>query len=192
MGGAPDENGEFTLSGLTAGRFRIIADLPDEVWYIRAIRQSAQGATKKPIDAIRNGIAVKAGEKLSGIEVVIAEGAASLNGRVVQAKEGSKLPSRLRIHLIPAEATSADDLLRYAETATRSDGSFEFKHIAPGSYLLHARQADEKDVTNDQHRPTDWDAVERAKLRREAVAVKNLIELKSCGRVKDYMLRFDR
>jgi hypothetical protein len=192
MDGAPDEKGEFALNGLVAGRFRIKADLPDDGWYVRAITQPATGAAKKPIDVSRNGVAVKAGEKLSGVEIVIAEGAASLNGRVVQAKEGSKLPSRVRVHLIPAEATSADDLLRYAETATRSDGSFEFKHIAPGKYLLHARQVAEKEASDDQRRPTAWDAVERAKLRREAAAAKSEIELQSCGRVKDYILRFNR
>jgi hypothetical protein len=192
MDGAPDEKGEFALNGLVAGRFRIKADLPDDGWYVRAIIQPATGAAKKPIDAFRNGVAVKAGEKLSGVEIVIAEGAASLNGRVVQAKEGSKLPSRVRVHLIPAEATSGDDLLRYAETATRSDGSFEFKHIAPGKYLLHARQVVEKEASDDQRRPTAWDAVERAKLRREAAAAKNEIELKVCARVKDHMLRFNR
>ncbi|HKC87185.1 MAG TPA: carboxypeptidase-like regulatory domain-containing protein, partial [Blastocatellia bacterium] len=124
MGGAPDEKGEFILRALAAGRFRIKADLPDEGWYVRAITQPAPGAAKKPVDASRNGVAVKAGEKLSGVEVVIAEGAASLNGRVVPAKEDSKLVSRLRVYLIPAEVSAADDVLRYAETAVGPDGGF--------------------------------------------------------------------
>src|SRR4029453_14485713 len=102
MSGAPDEKGEFILRGLAAGRIRIKADLPDEGWDVPAITRPAPGAVKKRVDASRNGIAIKAGEKLSGVEVVIAEGAASLNGRVVPAKEGSKLPSRSRVHLIPA------------------------------------------------------------------------------------------
>jgi carboxypeptidase family protein len=192
MGGAPDEKGEFTLRGLAAGRFRIKADLPDDGWYVRAITQPAPGAGKKPVDASLNGIAVKAGEKLSGVEVVIAEGAASLNGRVVPAKEASKLPSRLRVHLIPAEVSAADDVLRYAETAVGADGGFGFKHIAPGKYLLHTRQASEKEANNDRSRPLAWDAVERAKLRREAAAAKNEIELKACDRGKDYVLRLNR
>ena len=189
MSGAPDEKGEFTLGGLAAGRFRIKADLPDEGWYVRAITQPAPGAAKKPVDASRNGVAVKAGEKLSGVEVVIAEGAASLSGRVVPAKEGSKLPSRLRVHLIPAEASAADDVLRYAETAVGADGGFGFRHIAPGKYLLHTRQSSEKDANNDRSRPAAWDAVERAKIRQEAAAAKNEIELKVCERVKDHVLR---
>src|SRR5262249_23163098 len=102
LGGAPDEKGEFTLNGLAAGLVRIKADLPDGGLYIRAITQPAPATAKKPVDAYRSGITVKAGEKLSGVEVIIAEGAASLNGRVVPVKEGFKLPSRLRVHLIPA------------------------------------------------------------------------------------------
>src|SRR5262249_25942432 len=152
-GGAPDGKGEFTLNGLAAGRFRIAADLPDDGWYIRAITQPAIGAAKKPVDIARDGLAVKAGEKLSGVEIIIAEGAASLNGRVVPAKERSKLPSRLRLHLIPAEVSAADDVLRYVETKVRNDGSFEFKHIAPGKYLLHTRQVTEKEANDDQARP---------------------------------------
>ena len=37
-----------------------------------------------------------------------------------------------------------------------------------------------------------WDANERAKLRRQAMAAKNEIELQPCGRWKDYVLRFNR
>jgi carboxypeptidase family protein len=190
MFGAPDEKGEFTVSGLAAGRFRIKADLPDEGWYVRAITRPAPGAAKKPVDASRNGIAVKAGEKLSGVEVVIAEGAASLNGRVVPAKEGSKLASRLRVHLIPAEVSAADDVLRYAETTVGVDGEFGFKHIAPGKYLLYARQASEREVNSNRSRPPAWDEIERAKLRREATAARNEVELKACERVKDHVLRW--
>src|SRR6266511_4389206 len=190
MDAAPDEKGNFTLRELAAGRFRIKADLPDDGWYIRAITQPASGAAEKPGDASRNGIAIKAGEELSGVEVVIAEGAASLNGRVVPAKGESKLPSRLRVHLIPAEVSAADDVLRYAETMVSAGGGFEFRHVAPGKYLLHIRRAAETEVNNDQARPLTWNAVERAKLRREAAAAKNEIELKACERVIDHLLRW--
>jgi len=192
MGGAPDEKGEFILRGLAAGRFRIKADLPDDGWYVRAITQPTPGAGKKPSDASRDGIAVKAGEKLLGVEVVVAEGAASLNGRVVPVKDASRLPARLRVHLIPAEVSVADDVLRYAETAVGADGGFGFKHIAPGKYLLHTRQTSEKEANNDRFRPVAWDMVERARLRREAEASKNEVELRVCERLKDYVLRLNR
>jgi hypothetical protein len=183
----PDKNGGFTAKNLEAGRYRIRADLPDENWYIRAITQAA---TPKPIDISRVGVTLKQGEKISGVELVIAQGAASLGGRVVPSRDGAQSPKLLRVHMIPSETTAADDLLRYAEAPVRGDGSFEFKHIAPGKYLLNARQTPEKEANDDQARPLAWDAVERAKLRREAAAAKNEIELKVCERVKDHVLRW--
>ena len=182
----PEKDGGFTVKNLEAGRYRINTDLPDENWYIRAVTQAA---TPKPIDVSRAGVTLKQGEKISGIEMIIAQGAASLSGRVVPSREGAQLPKRLRAHLVPAETTAADDLLRYVEAPIRADGSFEFKHIAPGKYLLHTRQAAEKEANDDHARPVAWDTVERAKLRREAAAAKNEIELKVCERVKEYVLR---
>jgi hypothetical protein len=182
----PDKAGGFTLKNVEAGRYWINTDLPDESWYIRAITQAA---SPKPVDVSRAGVTLKQGEKLSGIEMTIAHGAASLSGRIVPTSEGAQLPKRLRVHLIPAEPTAADDLLRYDEAPVLGDGSFEFKHIAPGRYLLHTRQATEKETNDDQARLTAWNAIERVKLRREAAAAKNEIELKACQRVKDHVLR---
>jgi len=185
----PEKDGGFTLKNLEAGRHWINTDLPDENWYIRAITRAA---TPKPVDVSRSGVTLKQGEKISGIEMIIAQGAASLSGRVIPSGEGAQLPKRLRVHLIPAETAAAENLLRYAESPVRGDGSFEFKHIAPGKYLLRAWQSSEKGANDDQSRPDALDAVERAKLRREAEAAKNEIELKACDRLKDYILRFNR
>ena len=182
----PEKDGGFVVKNLEAGHYRINTDLPDENWYVRAVTQAA---APKPVDVSRAGLTLKQGEKISGIEMIIAQDAAGLSGRVVPSGEGAQLPKRLRVHLIPAEAASADDLLRYAESPVRGDGSFEFKHIAPGKYLLSARQASEKEANDDQARPLAWDAVERSKLRQEAASAKNEIELKVCERVKEHVLR---
>jgi hypothetical protein len=204
-GRAPNAKGEFTLQGLDAGRYRITVNLPDDGWHIRAINQTgvvtakpptggatgatgAAGTPKNPVETMRNGIAIKPGDRLSGVEVIIAQGAATLNGRVVPAE--GKVPARLRAHLIPAEVASADDVIHYAQVDLRDDGSFTFKHIAPGKYLIHMRQLTEKEANDDQIRPVAWDTVERTKLRREAIAAKNEIELRPCERVKDYVLRY--
>jgi hypothetical protein len=56
-----------------------------------------------------------------------------------------------------------------------------------------AGRAAPDDETSDRPvAPIGWDATERAKLRRQAMAAKNEIELQPCGRVKDFILRFDR
>jgi hypothetical protein len=158
--------------------------------YVSANTKAARGALVADIS--RNGITLKAGEKITGVVATITEGAAGLSGKVIPALEGSRLPQRLRIHLIPAEARAADDVLRYAETFARSDGSFLLSNLAPGKYWLIARAAPDDETNDLPVTPVAWDATERAKLRREAMTAKNEIELRPCGRVKDYGLRFDR
>lgn len=190
---APDAKGEFTIRSLNADGYRLEADLPGENWYIRSITQpaiqSTPGAAKRT-DISRAGVNVKSGEKLSGIEIAIAEGAAGLEGRVVAAKENQKLPSFLRVYLIPAEPTAAEDILRYREILTGKDGSFEFKQIAPGKYFLLARSTSENDANGATLRPAAFDPIQRTQLRRQAEAAKNEIELKICQRVKDHLLKF--
>jgi hypothetical protein len=190
--GVLNEKREFASKNLEPGRYRIVADLPGESWYVRAINQPAPGKVKSPIDTSRAGIAVKRGENLSGIEVVIAEGAASLSGRIVYANElqpkTNKRPlSRYRVHLIPAESTAAENLLRYFETPAGADGSFAFKKLAPGKYRILAKPLPEGESIEGQTRPAAWDADERAKMRREAE--KDVIELQPCQRMSDYVMR---
>jgi hypothetical protein len=72
----------------------------------------------------------------------------------------------------------------------RDDGTFHFKHITPGKYLIYARRLTEKETNEDQSHPLVWDAAERAKLRRAAMAEKNEIELQPCERVKDFVLSY--
>ncbi|MGH9802882.1 MAG: hypothetical protein ACRD82_21150, partial [Blastocatellia bacterium] len=62
--------------------------------------------------------------------------------------------------------------------------------FAPGKYWLLARTIPDNESSDRLPSPVAWDAAERAKLRKEAEAAKNEIELKACQRVKDYVLRF--
>jgi Carboxypeptidase regulatory-like domain len=190
--GVLNEKREFASNNLEPGRYRIVTNLPGENWYVRAINQPAPGKVKSPIDTSRAAIAVKRGENLSGIEVIVADGAASLSGRIVyanelQSKTGKRPLSRYRIHLIPAESTAADNLLRYFETPAGSDGSFAFKKLAPGKYRILAKPLPEGESIEGQTRPAAWDADERAKMRREAE--KDVIELQPCQRMSDYVMR---
>lgn len=121
--------------------------------------------------------------------MTVDESAATPSGLAVATKDRAKSPSLLRAHSIPAEAASAGEAIRYAETNVR-DGPFGFKHIAPGKYSPHARQVVKKEANDARSRPIARDAIERAKLRRGAMAAKNEIELQPRGRVKDYAPRF--
>jgi len=112
-----------------------------------------------------------------------------LSGKVVAAPEGTRLQSRVRIHLVPADA---DDPLRYAEAIVRSNGIFALNNIAPGKYWLTARATPDNEPSDGQAAPIAWDAGERAKLRREAEASKVEIELKPCQHVSEQIVKFTK
>jgi hypothetical protein len=191
------EKGEFTVYYLAADRYFLEPRLPNENWYVKAITAplpaSARGATARnsaPADVAGSGIALKAGEKIAGVTVTIADGAAGLSGIVTPAREGSRLPARLRVHLVPVEAGAANDALRYAEAFARSGGSFSLSNIAPGKYWLVARAAPDNEPSDGSSAPVAWDAGERAKLRKEAQAMKIEIELKPCQRITDQVVKY--
>jgi len=198
----PINKGDFVLKNLDAGQYRIIADLPGENYYVRSITQAGYatgkrvaGTTGTGIDVTRSGIMLRQGEAVAGVRVVIATGAASRSGRVgsknaAQADTAAPARPRMRIHLIPAEATAAEDVQRYYEAITQSDNTFTFDHLAPGKYLLLGRPVAENEPAANPDRPLAWDATERANLRREAEGLKNEIELKPCVRVNNYLLRY--
>lgn len=184
-----DQQGEFTIQGLEAGRYQLAARLPHTEWYLRAITQPGPAPANRPVDISRQGLILRPGERALGLLVTVAEGAALLSGKVVPSAEGAALPARLRIHLVPAESASAGDALRYAEAGVESDGRFTMRHLAPGRYHLLARPAPDVESSEASPRPAAWNAERRAKLWREARAAKAEIELQACQRVLDYVLR---
>lgn len=183
--GVPNAQGAFTLRGLSAGRCRVAAQLPDANWYLKSVAMTPVNPAFANL--ARDGLAIKAGEKLSGLTVTVATGAANVKG-TIKAANNAKLPARLRVHLLPAEADAKDNLLRFAEVVAESGGAFSFTQLAPGKYLLVARAVPENESPDKAPRTVAWDAAERAKLRKEAEAVNVLVELKPCQRVTDFVL----
>jgi protocatechuate 3,4-dioxygenase beta subunit len=185
----PNNKGEFKLGRLEAGRQRVIVRFPSEDWYVRRLQLPPLPPATEARDAARNGVTVKAGEQVQGLTLTLAEGAAGLRGRVMQATEGVRLPERLRVHLVPAEKEAADDLLRYYEAEVRGD-SFELKNLSPGRYFVIARRAAEDDADEESPRPVAWDADARQRLRQRAEAAAVVVELRPCQRVNDYSLKY--
>jgi len=183
------ENGEFLLKSLDPARYRLQVSLPGESWYLKSITKPAAAPTSGA-DIARSRISLKAGERLSGVTVTIAEGAASLRGHVTPEKEGARLPAKLAVHLVPAETASANDVLRYAETVVEREGAFEFRNMAPGKYRLLARAEPDDEPRDRPSAPAAWDANERAKLRKEAEAMKVEVELKPCQRLTDQVVKY--
>jgi hypothetical protein len=192
---AVQEKGEFIFYGLRDGRYRINPNLPSDNWYLKEIlTQSAAGAKQpKPAslqlnDAATKGITLKSSENLEGLKIVLAEGAATLSGRVTAEKEGEALPAKLLIHVVPIEKERANEVLRYAQVAVKNDGSFTLAHLAPGKYWLLARPAEE---SNDaMPHQAAWNATERTALRKEAEAANITIELQTCQRLSDYVVHY--
>ena len=190
-----DEKGEFKLKPLVPARYRLRPSLPGENWYLKSITAPspapARGAAPSSgADLGRSGVILKPGERASGITVTIAEGAASLRGRMTPEKEGARLPARLVVHLVPAEPASADNVLRYAEVFAERDGAFEFKNMAPGKYRISVRPSSDDEPIDRPVAPAAWDPNERAKLRKEAEAMKIEIELKPCQRAADQVVKY--
>jgi Carboxypeptidase regulatory-like domain len=186
---APDSSGDFLFNGLPEGRYLLDSRrLMDEAWYVRAVTVS--GPANSRVDASHRGIAVEPGRRITGFRVVLGEGAASIRGRVVADNNGASLPDRLRIHLVPAEPNAANDTLRFFDAMVQSDGSFELTNLAPGRYLLVARQRTEKEAKERSPRPLAWNTTERANLRRLAEASNTTLDLKPCQRKVDYQFRY--
>jgi len=197
---APDAQGEFTIRALNAGRYRLEALPPGDEWYIRTITLSS-AAAPSPKSGTRRAPAAQTtsnaardtlltlttGQKFSGVNVVLADGAASLRG-TIPADEGRPLGARMRVYLVPSERERADDAFRYASSSVAADGSFALTHLAPGRYWLLITVAD-NDLSEPRLRATAWDTEARSKLRRDAEAAANAIDLQPCQRINDFTLK---
>ena len=181
--GAPNEKGEFTLNRLHPLRYRLRLNLPNENLYAKSI--TVKAATPAAGDLGRNGVLLKQGEKLTGVTVTLAEGAAAVRGKGQMQPPNSPLPLPFHILALPAEANAAEDLLRYAETTVRQDGTFAFTNLAPGKYFL---------VPTGIHldEPADRRDTLLARLRQAAESPKVAkveVELKACQKMSDVILK---
>jgi hypothetical protein len=191
MVASPGERGDFKITDVEAGRYRVETRWPDEQWYIRSMTLPAATRGKPPIEVARDGLAVNAEQQVSGLTIALAEGAAKLLGRVVPETQGLALPGSIRVVLVPAEKESADDALRFFEGPARTDGAFELTNVQPGRYwILALTYLDEKESGNAAPRPLAWDAALRSKLRSAGETANNVIDFRACQRVVNHVLRF--
>lgn len=182
----PDAKGDFLLRNLRRGNYRIDSQLPGTGWYLRSISIGNPNTTVKASDPNipRDGINLKPGEKVSGLNVILTEGAARLRGHLSGA-EGQRMPAGLRVYLVPAERENAENVLRFFETAAEADAGFAIDNIVPGRYwiITSASLSDPAKVKSVRQ-----DSALRARLVREAEALKKEISFKPCEQTKDYEL----
>lgn len=180
----PNDKGEFTVRDLEAGRYRLTPQLPSDHWYVKAMTLPRTATAKAAASFAATGLTLKSSEKLGGVTITVAEGAAGLSGRL----EGKRPAARMRVFVVPAEQDAAGEVLRYAEAITR-DGTFMFTNLAPGKYWLHARAVPEDEADEKPAKPVAWDATARGKLRADAEAANQVMELTPCQRAKDVVLK---
>ncbi len=181
-----EAKGDFTMRGIRAGAFRINAQLPGSGWYLRSI---SIGTTPKPSDPniARDGITLKSGERATGLTVTITEGAGGLRGHISVA-EGQRVPTGMRVYLVPIERENVENVLRFFETAAEADATFAISNVAPGRYWIIARSADDGDPA--KVKPIRTESILRSRVLHEAEALKKEVSFKPCERLADYDLAY--
>ena len=188
-----DGNGAFMLRNLRPGRFRFEPRFYARYWYLQSIAMNTAAPKPQKIDAAASWTTVKSGDQLTALTITLAEGAASIRGKLALA-EGAAPPAGMVVYLIPAEPDKADDVLRFFVTEIASDGTFTLNNLAPGKYLAFTQtNVDAQIATLTKLRQPEA-ALARTKLRRASEAQKGEtqkteIELKPCQNLADYQLK---
>ncbi|HJS24178.1 MAG TPA: carboxypeptidase-like regulatory domain-containing protein, partial [Pyrinomonadaceae bacterium] len=201
--GTVDEKGAFMLRNLRPGRFRFEPRFYARYWYLQSITINTAAPKPQKNDAAANWTTVKSGDQLTALTITLAEGAASIRGRLALA-EGAVPPAGMVVYLIPAEPDKADDVLRFFVTDIASDGSFTLNNLAPGKYLVFTQTNVDPQIGTLTKLRQPEAASARTKLRRSSEAQKGEaqkgeaqkgetqkteIELKPCQNLADYQLK---
>ena len=176
--GSPDPKGVFVLRNLSAGKYRFEPIFHARYWYLQSI---AMGKT----DAAANWTTVKFGEHLSNLTITLAEGAASVRGKL---ESGEPVPGTL-LYLVPSEHDKAGDVLRFFATEIAADGTFALNNLAPGRYWALAQTNTDPQIATMTKLRQPEAAAARTKLRKTAEAKKTELDLKPCQNVTGYELK---
>jgi hypothetical protein len=191
---SPDQTGAFVLRNIMPSRYQFDPQFNARYWYLQSITIASPGtaatnytSANSRIDAATNWTVVKTGDKISSLTITIAEGAASIRGRL-SVSEGSKLPSGLSVYLAPTEREKSEDVLRFFVTAVAADGTFAFSNLPPGRYWILAQTSVNIKIPTQVQLRLPEAAEARTKLRRAGEILKTDIDLKPCQNITDYQL----
>jgi hypothetical protein len=196
--GSPDKSGSFLLRNLAPGQFNLDVRFFAKYWYLRSIAReptAAQpvtgrvGFNNRQTDAARSGISLKFGERVSGLTVTLAEGAASLRGAVKTAA-GESIPPKLYLYLAPAEKENAEDVLRFFITPIPAEGTFGINNLPPGRYWVLTRVAADNEPQSILKLRAPEETGMRTQIRRAAETAKTVVEFKPCENVSTFELPF--
>ena len=191
--GSPDSKGEFVLRNLNVGKYQFDPRFYARYWYVQSITlpgtattaAKSQAAPSSKTDAAANWTTVKFGDQLTNLTITLAEGAASVRGKLVS---GEPTPGMV-LYLVPSEPDKAADVLRFFVTEIAADGTFALNNLPPGRYwALSQSTADAQIATMTKLREPEA-APARTKLRKTAETKKAEIQLKPCQNLADYELK---
>src|SRR6185369_5452095 len=183
---SPEPNGTFTVRNVRPGRFQFDPHFYARYWYLQSMTTSSTGARPQKTDIAGTWTTVKPGEQLSNVTITLAEGAASVHGRLPLA-EGAAPPAA--VYLVPSEPDKSDDVLRFFVSDFGVDGAFAFNNLPPGKYFVLIQTTPDAQTATPIKLRQPEAATARAKLRRAAEAKKTEIELKPCQNLSDYQLK---
>ena len=187
-----DERGNILLKNLPPGRYYFTTRYFAKDWYLKSLSfvpaESANAKAGKPLDAARTRTTLKPGDRLTGLTITLAQGAASVRGHINLSK-GETLAEKLYVYLVPAERETADDPLRFYGAAVTAAGKVALNNLAPGRYLVFAQGVADDSVSPLTRLGSPDETAYRSKLHREAETVKTEIELKPCQKVADLNVR---
>ena len=191
MSGSPDSRGTFVLRNLSAGKYQFDPIFSARYWYLQSItigtapQATVRSQPASKTDAAANWTTVKFGEHLSNLTITLAEGAASVRGKL----ESGEPALGTVLYLVPSEQDKAGDVLRFFVTEIGVDGTFALNNLAPGRYwTLVQTNSDPQIATLTKLRQPEA-ATARTKLRKTAEAKKTEIELKPCQNLTGYQLK---
>jgi len=175
---SPDAKGAFAWRSVRSGKYRFEPRFYARYWYLQSI-------TMKKIDAAASWTTLKSGDQLNNVTITLAEGAASIRGRLALAE----LQAGTKLFLLPAEPDKATDVLRFFVTEIASDGTFTLNNLPPGKYLALTQANVDGQITTLAKLREPEAAAARAKLLARANGKKTEIELKPCQNLTDYQLK---
>ena len=118
-------DGTFTIQGVTPGRFRVQPTSPSvQEWQAKGIAAEGRNLLDEPVEIHGD---------VNGVTVVFTDRIAQVSGQVQEAAQ----PSDYHVLLFPADqALWSTRSTRIQAMRAGTDGSFAFKRVLPGSYLI--------------------------------------------------------
>lgn len=187
----PDAEGNFLVHNLATGEYYFGVRNTAKNWYTKSIQFPATANGKKPVDAARVWTSLKAGDRVTGLAITLAQGGASLRGQLAVG-EGERVPNRTFVYLAPVERERFMNPLNYYGLAIQPDGKIAIGNIAPGRYWIAVETIDEDVPLPLTRLRFPHDTETRALIRRLGEAAKTEIEFKPCQEVVDFKLPLRR